>query len=911
MVGFLTVRAAVNRLVVAALAVLALALLFSRWITDWMWFRVVGYPSLFWVPLAWQAGLWVAVGLFTLGALWVNLLVARPALARAYLRLEATPRISWTWVHLRRWLAGAAALVSFLWASSVAGRWPALALWLHRRPFGTADPIFGRDVSFYVFDLPAWNVLLDVVSAAVLLSLGLSGLIYASAGMLAWRREASFLHGRARAHLLALMAALVLMVAVSIWLSRYELLFSPAGVVYGATYADVHVRLPVRTAGAALAALAGLLLVAAASGRGLRFALAAGALAAVVSLGGELAAGVVHRLVVRPNELARERPFIEHHITMTRRAYGLDGIREVEFEVSEQLNGDFLQRALSLASEVRLWDWRPLGTALSQLQLFRPYYEFVDVDVDRYPVGGRARQVMLAARELNTSRLQNPSWVNLRLQYTHGFGVVMVPASEVTPAGLPRLTVRDIPPQPEPGWPVIRRPQIYYGEAPADWVVVGTRLGEFDYPSGESNVFTRHPGTGGVPVGSLWQRLLFAARFGSLELLLSRELLPQSRLLMYRSIMERLQRLMPLLRYDRDPYLVVTDDGRLVWIADAYTATDRFPYSRPVAGWGNYVRNPVKATVDAYDGTVNFYLVDQQEPLARALNALFGGAVFQPAAAMPEDVRRHLRYPEDLFTVQARVATVYHMRDPAVFYNQEDRWDLPREIYGESEAPMQPYYAMADLGEGPEFTLLLPFTAAGRQNMVGWMVARMDPGRYGDLLLYRFPKQELTYGPMQVEARINQDPDISRELTLWGQSGSRVLRGNLIMVPVGRTLLYVEPIFLVSEQSQLPELRRVVASTGVGLAMAPTLQEALAAVVRQAAAGPGPAGPLAPASRAPSPPPGGGPPPASADARRALEQLEQARRRLQEGDWEGFGRLMNQLEATLRELAGPPPGGSP
>ena len=897
-----------GRLVLAGLVLVGLALGLSRWITDALWFTAVGYPRLFWVPLAWHAGTWLAVGALSAAVLWANLQVARPALARAYLRWETMPRVQWTWDQLRRGLWGGALVLALLWAGSVAARWPRLALWVHRQPFGVADPLFGRDVSFFVLDLPAAALLLEVAGTLLLLSFGLSALIYASAGVLSWPNFAarSLVQGRARAHLLALAGLLVLVLSASLWLARYEVMYSPSGIVYGAIFVDAHVRLPGRSVAAVLTAAAGLLVLASAFGRPLRPALAAGALAAAAAVGTELVVPVVQRLWVRPNELGRERVFIQHHIDMTRRAFALDQVRERPMEVVEP-GPDFLERASQLLAEVRLWDWRPLGAALSQLQLLRPYYRFSDVDVDRYWVDGRLRQVMVAARELDPSRLQNPSWVNLRLQYTHGFGIVMVPASEVTPTGLPRLVVRDVPPRSEPGWPQIRRPQIYYGQLPADWVVVRTRLGEFDHPSEQTNVFTRYEGRGGVPVGSWWRRLLFAARFRSLELLVSGELSAESRVMMYRSVEERLRRLLPYVRWDRDPYLMVGDDGRLVWIADGYTATDRFPYSRPVAGWGNYVRNPIKATVDAYDGAVTFYLLDPVEPLARAIDGLLGG-VLQPADAMPEDVRRHLRYPEELFTVQARALTQYHVRDPAVFYNQEDRWALPMEIYGEAEAPMQPYYAMVDLGEQPEFGLLLPFTAAGRQNMTAWMVARMDSGRYGQLWLYRFPKEVLTYGPMQMEARINQDPDISRELTLWGQRGSRVVRGNLIVVPVGQSLLYVEPLFLVSEQSQLPELRRVIAATGVGLAMAPNLAEAVAAALQRSVGTPPPAA----AARRPAEIPGPQapqaptePPQHVAGVRQALEHLEQARRRLQEGDWEGFGRLMDQVESVLRELAGP------
>ncbi|MBE3597686.1 MAG: UPF0182 family protein [Limnochordaceae bacterium] len=629
-----------------------------------------------------------------------------------------------------------------------------------------------------------------------------------------------------------------------------------------------------------------------------RYAAGAAIVTLAVAVAGEAGAGLVQRFVVRPNELVREEPFLRHHIAMTRKAYGLDGVREVAFDPKDAIEATDVQAARPLLQEIRLWDWRPLGRAYSQLQEFRPYYDFVEVDVDRYRVGDRIRQVMLSVRELNAQRLQNPSWINRKLQYTHGYGLVMSPASEVSGQGMPRLTVADIPPRSQDGWPQVTRPQIYFGEMAADWIVVQGRTPEFDYPSGDQNVFHRYEGKDGIAL-TLWNRLLFAARFGSTELLLSPEVSAKSRVLMYRTVMERLQRLMPFLRYDRDPYPIVTRDGHVLWMVDAYTTTDRFPYARPMAGWGNYARNSVKVTLDAYDGTVHFYQVDESEPLASALSDLFGGFL-EPASAVPEDVRAHWRYPEDLFWLQAAVYAVYHMVNPGLFYNQEDRWDFPREIHGEQEVVMQPYYAMVDLGDGPEFALLYPFTAQDKQNMTAWMVGRSDPPHYGQLQVFRFPKQRLTYGPMQIEARINQDPDISRELTLWGQRGSRVLRGNLIVVPVRGTVLYVKPLFLVSEQSQLPELRRVVLATSAQLVMAPDLMSALAIATGAQA----PAPPATPAALPPAASPTGPQAAQNARLREALDALQQARRRLEAGDWEGFGKAMQRVEALLKEVAG-------
>lgn len=856
----------------------------------------MGYLPLLVKPWLWRAGVGAAAYAAAFAVLYASVAAARPMLARAYLRPERPGPLagrSWQWV--RRWSTLTAAGLAAVPAVAAADRWMDAALYLHRSSFGVQDPIFGQDVAFYVFSLPLARLVLSTLSTAVLLAGALTLLIYGVAGLLDWRRRGEGLRGRPRAHLLLLLAALALVWAAQSWLARYDLLFSSRGVAFGATYADVRVRLPARTATAVLAAAAAALTAWAARGGRTRYAAGAAAAALVVAVGGGLVAEAVQRLVVRPNELAREEPYLRYHIAMTRRAFGLDRVQEVAFEPAPALDAAGVAAAEPLLREVRLWDWRPLTSLYAQLQEFRPYYDLVEVDVDRYPVGGRTRQVMLAVRELNAARLQNPSWVNLRLQYTHGYGVVMSPVAEVTAQGLPRLVVANLPPRSEPGWPVLRRPEVYFGELLSGWVVVGGRRPEFDYPAGEENVFSRYQGRDGVRLG-WWGRLLFAARFGSLELLVSREVGPDSRVILYRNVMERIRRLMPYLRYDRDPYAVVTDDGRLVWMVDAYTTTDRFPYSRPVPGWGNYVRASVKVTVDAYDGTVDFYLADPGDPLARALSSLFGGFL-KPMAQMPEDLRRHIRYPEDMFTVQAATLAAYHMDNPVVFYNQEDRWETGREIYGEAEVAMEPYYAMVDLGEGPEFALLLPFTAAGKPNMVAWLAARCDGPRYGQLVLYVLPKQQLTYGPMQVEARINQDPDISRELTLWGQRGSRVVRGNLIVLPVAGTLLYVEPLFLVSEQSQLPELRRVVAATQTQLAMAPDLPSALRALTGQAAAAA--AGePGAPAPQA------AGPQPAAAAVRQALESLEAARRRLAEGDWTGFGQAMDRLQRLLQQMAG-------
>jgi uncharacterized membrane protein (UPF0182 family) len=489
---------------------------------------------------------------------------------------------------------------------------------------------------------------------------------------------------------------------------------------------------------------------------------------------------------------------------------------------------------------IRLWDYRPLLETYRQLQSLRAYYTFSDVDIDRYWVRGRQQQLMLAVRELEPTRLppQARTWVNQHLVYTHGYGVVAAPVHRVSAEGLPELWVRDIPPRAEFSELQLHRPEVYFGELTRHYVIVDTRVPEFDYPRGDENVTTRYQGRAGIPLRGALRRLAFATRFGDARILLSTDLTPSSRVLFARAVPERLHRLAPFLRYDRDPYAVVAD-GRLFWIVDAYTTSDRYPYSQPVGSF-NYIRNSVKAVVDAYHGTVRFYLADPSDPVARVYARIFPG-LFQPLSELPPSLRAHLRYPVDLFEVQAHVYATYHMRDPQVFYNREDSWAVANEIFADRPQPVEPYYVTLRLpgaeSARPEFVLILPMTPQRRDNMVAWLAARNDPPHLGELWVFTFPKDRVVFGPMQIESRINQDPSISQQLTLWNQQGSRVIRGNLLVVPVQRSLLYVEPLFLQAERSQLPELRRVVVTHGPRVAMAPTLEEALAASCASSTAG--------------------------------------------------------------------------
>jgi len=606
---------------------------------------------------------------------------------------------------------------------------------------------------------------------------------------------------------------------------------------------------------------------------------------------------LLQRLRVTPNELAAERPFIEHNIRMTRQAYGLDHIVEREFPADETLDARALERNSATIKNIRLWDYRPLLRTFAQLQEIRTYYKFVDVDNDRYVVNGEYRQLMLSPRELSYQHLQSRIWINEHLTFTHGYGAVVGPVNRITAEGLPEFLVKDIPPQSTGGFPKITRPQIYYGEVSNEYVLVKTKSQELDYPSGDQNVYTTYSGAGGIPLSSFLRKVLFAVRFGEIKMLLSNDLTDQSRIMIHRTVVQRVRQIAPFFRFDRDPYMVVDNDGRLIWMLDGYTTTNRYPYSDPVPGIGNYIRNSVKVTVDAYDGTVIFYRADETDPIVRAYGGAFPG-LLKPLDKMPEGLRRHIRYPEDFFAIQARKYATYHMLDPQVFYNKEDLWAVPRRAIEGRDRDMEPYFTiMRPPGEQKEeFILLTLFNPARRDNMIAWMAARSDPPNYGRLIVFNFPKQKLVYGPRQIDARIDQDPVISQQLSLWNQRGSTVIRGSLLAIPIDQSLIYVQPLYLAaSEQGALPELRRVIVAYGNQIAMEPTLEQSLSRIFggRQSAT-------------AAAPPAAGAPSDAATGVRqlvqRAWESWTRAQDALRRSDWATYGAEQKRLEEALRGL---------
>jgi len=876
--------------------------------TDWLWFGEVGYSAVFLKILSLRGSLFTAVAVSVLIFLYANLtFAARTARPDVMWELEDQLGLPGRVIIeplIRRFLPVVLLLIAFGSGLRASGRWETVLAYLNAVPFGTADPLFGRDLAFFVFHLPLVRMVLGWSTTLVVATLVLTLVIYVLQRSLVLTTRGPRLAAGARSHLLVLVALLLALSGIGFWLDRFELVYSARGLVFGASYTDVHASLPVLGALAVLAVLCALACLAQLGVGGFRLAAGGLLVLAVVWVGGlGVYPALLQRFSVTPNELNAERPFIVHNIRMTRQAYGLDRIEEREFPADDRLDARALERNALTIKNIRLWDYRPLLRTFAQLQEIRTYYKFQDVDNDRYTVNGEYRQLMLSPRELSYAHLQSRNWINEHLTFTHGYGSVVGPVNRITAEGLPEFLVQDIPPRSAGGFPKVTRPEIYYGETSNEYVIVRTRSEELDYPAGDQNVYSRYAGEGGVVISSWLRKLAFAARFGEIKLLLSNDLTPESRIMIYRTIGQRVRQIAPFFRYDRDPYLVVTDDGRQVWMLDGYTTSDRFPYSDPVRGVGNYIRNSVKVTVDAYDGRVRFYLADATDPIVRAYSAGFPG-LLQPLSAMPDDLRRHIRYPEDFFGIQAQKYATYHMTEPQVFYNKEDLWAIPRRTIEGRDREMEPYFTIMRLpGEAKEeFILLTLFNPSRRDNMIAWLAARSDLPGYGRLIVYNFPKQKLVYGPRQIDARIDQDPVISQQLALWGQRGSTVIRGSLLAIPIDQSLIYVQPLYLAaSEQGALPELRRVIVAYGNQIAMEPTLEQSLARIFG------GPSTPTAAVS-GPTPAPGAARPTPTAigtAAQRALEIYNRAQEALRRGDWAQYGAEQKRLEEALRALATP------
>jgi len=905
------------------LAVIALLVLAApqlvRYYTDWLWFGEVGFRQVFGTILRTQSFLFV-VG-FVAALVWfaINVRVAvatmgdrRPTfVTREGFEVQLPGR-----EQVQRLALAAMTVVAGLIGLYAANQWNTWLVFRHATPFGQSDPVLGFDVGFYVFSMPFWQLLRGVAQALVVLAALVAAGLYLVSGSLASTTFGPRLSmtRAVRLHLSWLAAVFFVLLAVGAWLQRAEHLLEPTTLIFGASYADVMGRMPASLVLAAVCVVGALLaLVQAYTSRNWPIPLAIG-LYVAVSVGGEVYGSILQRFVVAPNEQTRESPYIQHNIDATRRAFALDRVEERELSGDALLTAADISRNADTLENVRLWDHQPLLETFGQIQEIRTYYEFGAVDNDRYRINGKLRQVMLSARELNSASLPNRTWVNERLTFTHGYGLTLGPVNEVTSEGLPVLLVRDLPPVTTPPF-TIDEPSLYFGEFSSDYVIVKTRTREFHYPRGDDNVFKEYDGRGGVLLSSLWRKLLFAFRFGAYQIVLSDDIGPESRVIFNRNITERVRAIAPFLDFDRDPYLVLSE-GRLFWIYDAYTSSARYPYSAPATNRVNYVRNSVKFVIDAYDGTTTAYLADARDPIAAAYARAFP-ALFVPMDRMPPAIREHVRYPEDIFGLQARMYATYHMTQPDVFYNREDQWEVPAIDEGGEARPMQPYYTIMRLpGEKEaEFIQMLPYTPRRRDNLAAWLVARSDGEHYGRLGVFEFPKQKLVFGPRQVVARISQDQTISPQITLWNQQGSQVIWGTLMVIPVEESLIYVRPLYLKASGGRIPELTRVIVAYQNQIVMEETLEAGLARIFGDRA-GAGAAPPVtAPSQTQTTGPPAPGPAAAPATpaapaaagslAAEARAHYDRAIAAQRAGDWAKYGEEIRALGEALERMRRP------
>lgn len=914
------------RLGLIILALVILIPVIAGIVTDWAWYRELGRADVYWTMFwgRWVLGLAMAIGFFML--VFVNYAIAlRSTPERLWnefgqrLRENALYVLDRTLRRIAWWGAGIVTLL-FAWAigRAAADYWPQFLLFAHAQRMGQVDPIFQRDISFYLFRLPVWELLVGWLFLMLVVSLLITAGVYVITRTVQKVRGIPVFAPQVQGHLSVLLALIFVVKALDYHLDRYALLYARAGDFIGAGYTDVHARIPGLFIMSALAlGAAGLMLLNIRRRNGLLpvYAVAGMVVASILVLG--IYPGLVQRFRVEPNELRLETPYLSNHIKLTRQAYGLENISEVEFSPQARVGSAQLQAAPSTMNNIRLWDSRPLLQNYRQRQELRTYYQLNDVDIDRYQLNGQMRQVTISARELNVNEIPGTrSWVNRHLIYTHGYGAVVSPVNAYdAEKGEPIFFVNDIPPKSTVDALKMTQPEIYFGELNTDYVVVNTKQREFDYPRGGSdeNATTTYRGKAGISLRNPLLRGLLAWRFGALNLLISDYVTPDSRILFRRQVLDRAQAVAPFLAFDNDPYPVIGTNGRLYWIMDGYTRSARYPYSRQtelaVAGDqtlpNNYLRNPVKAVVDAYDGTVHLYTTDANEPFIRAWRAIFP-RLFAPMSAMPAGLEQHVRVPEGLFNTISEIYSRYHMTNPTEFYGQEDQWEIPEESTGGTDMVGQPvsgkmeaYYLVMSLPgqREPEYLLIRPYTPSKKQNMIAWLSAQNDPRHLGQLQVFNFPKQSLVYGPRQIETRINQAPEISEAFTLWGQAGSRIGRGNLLVIPLGDTILYVQPIYLQAEQSEIPELQRVIVADQQRVIMRRTLEEALAELI----------GGEVPSSSTPDVSQPNGQPPSSsaaaaaqrARARSALQHYDRAQDALKRNDWTTYGK---EMEAVRRDL---------
>jgi uncharacterized membrane protein (UPF0182 family) len=883
-------------IIAIGLAVLLLPKILTLYV-DWLWFGSLQLRELFVRKVAAQA--LFALGGFASGFAipYISIALAMRFTRNRVVPLASawdTPLIRTMLDHLGKLKCIIPALFGLMAGLLFSENWFTFLSYFNAASFGHSDPIFHEDASFYLFSLPVF----EIISSTVLLLLGVSLVLAAALYLL---RGAVFVDRRRVAvernpsvHLSVLGALIFFVFAFNAYIGMHEILCSSHGHVAGATYTDVHALIPflkVKMIAAVVAAV--LVLSDIFLSRRLLVAGTVGAYIALSFIGGYVYPSLLQKFVVAPSELVKETPYLQYNIAATRKAFGLDTVEERDISGDMTLTSDDIERNSATIDNIRLWDHKPLLDTFSQVQEIRTYYQFVSVDNDRYMIDGQYRQTLLSPRELSSESIPTRNWINEVLTFTHGYGLTLGPVNQVTPEGLPVLMIKDIPPMSTAKSLQVKRPEIYYGELASDYVIVGTKAKEFNYPSGDENVYDNYAGKGGVRIGSALKKMLFAEYFGSMKIFLSSYITPDSRILFRRNITARVRAVMPFLVLDRDPYMVISEDGRLFWICDAYTVSSRFPYSQSFSGI-NYIRNSVKVTIDAYDGSMKFYIADKNDPIIRTISNIFPG-ILRPLSEMPPDLRRHIRYPEDIFRVQTAVYTTYHMQDPQTFYNKEDQWEIPVMGGAGTQEQMEPYYTIMKLPEEKkeEFILMLPFTPKKKDNLSAWMAARSDGEYYGKLVVYRFPKDRLVYGPKQIVARINQETEISQQVSLWNQRGSQVIQGTLLIIPIENSLVYVQPLYLRAESGKIPELKRVIVAYENRIAMDETLDGALASIFGQSGLtevrAPAATGPVAaPEANLPA---------------QAREHFDRAIKAQREGDWALYGEEIRKLGEVIGRMS--------
>ncbi|TET52626.1 MAG: UPF0182 family protein [Actinobacteria bacterium] len=815
------------------LAAIGLGFALLPYYVDWLWFNEVGYTSVFLKIIYTSVGIGVISAIVFFLFIYINLLITR-RFSPKYWHVSEQPvleqirqffRKAATWVIL-----GISLVLSIMAGLAASGQYDIVLKFLNSVPFGTKDAVFNLDIGFYVYKLPFYHFLFSWVVGLLITAAIATLVVYLFDGSIEIRPTGVRLLGHVKAHLSVLGALLLVSIAFNYRLQMYDLLYSVKGLISGAGYTDVHANLPVLWILLVVAVISAVIILINISFKGWVYpAVGVGSLVVTSFIAGSIYPAFVQNYRVKPNELKVETPYIKRTIEATQKAYALDKVKKVDFKLDNKLSISDVKASEATIDNIRLWDWRPLLTTYRQVQEIRPVYKFMDVDIDRYVIDGKKRQVMLAARELSPDDLQDKAqtWVNKYTIYTHGYGVAMNAVNEVNNEGLPDFMIKDLPPVSKAKELNIKQPRIYYGEVmkDSDYAIVNTENSEFDYPEGDKNITSHYKGSGGFRLNSTLKKMVLAINKQDINILISGAINSKSRIMLRRNILDRVQTIAPFISFDDDPYVVI-DKGRLYWIVDGYTSTENYPYSQNFNKQYNYIRNSVKVIVDAYSGKVDFYTIGD-DPIIKTYSRIFP-KMFKDLADMPEGLKAHLRYPEDLFSLQSEVYSIYHMTDPQVFYNKEDEWNIPKELFESEETPVEPYYVILQLPQWKnDFQLIRPFTPSGKNNMISWMSVNSEPDKYGEVLLYQFSKKELVYGPSQIEARIDQQPDISERFSLWSQRGSQVIRGNLLVIPIKNSLLFVEPIYLQSEQSQIPELKRVITVFGNKVAMGNTFDEAL------------------------------------------------------------------------------------